>query len=63
MRDHVQNPAIPLAVNNVIPHLIRPSENAIMYHLGDGTRLYPFTVKVNGHGRVPDPGSLSLDWA
>ena len=63
LRDHLQNTAIPLAVNNVIPVLIVPSKNPTMYHLGGGTRTCPLAVTTNGHGRVTEPGSESLGLA
>ena len=55
------------AIKNTAPMLIDDGlfDGQLMHTQvqGDGTRLYPFTVKVNGHGRVPDPGILSLDSA
>ena len=44
-----------------ITSLIGPSETAIMYHLGEGTRPSPFVIMANGYGRVTEPVSLSLD--
>ena len=61
--DRLQNTKIPLAVNNVIPLLIGPSKNAIMYHLGEGTRPCPFAVIANGQGQVTASGRQSLDLA
>ena len=64
LRDRLQNtpkPSIPLVVNNVIPSTDWRPKTAIMYHLGEGTRPCPFAVMANGHGRVMEPVSLSLD--
>ena len=61
--DRLQNNKMPLAVNNVIPLRIGPSKNAIMYHLGEGTRPCPFSIIANGHGRVTASGRQSLDLA
>ena len=32
-----------------------------MYHLSEGPRPCPFAIMANGHGRVTEPVSLSLD--
>ena len=52
-------PAISLVVYNVTPLLIGPSEwvliTLIMYHMGEGTRMCPFPVTGNKHGRVTEP--------
>ena len=60
LRNHAQNttnPAISLAVNNVIFHLIGPPapKTSIMYHMGERTRLYLLTVTGNRQGRVTEP--------
>ena len=61
LRDHLQNTVISLAADNVILLLIGPSKGATMYHLGEGTRPCPFAVTANEHGRVTEPGRLSLN--
>ena len=51
---------MPLDVDNVIPS-IGPPKTAIIYHLGEGTRPCPFTIMANGHGRITEPVTVSLD--
>ena len=59
---HAQNTnksEISLVVYNVVPLLIGPPARALMtlivYHVGEGTRPFPFPVTGNGNGQVTEP--------
>ena len=59
--DRLQNTKIPLAERH--SSFDWTIKNAIMYHLGEGTRPCPFAVIANGHGRVTASGRQLLDLA